>query len=209
MSIYSLYRKRHKKTGLLYLGYTTREPYSYPGSGIYWTDHLAEHGDDVETTILLETTEHSEVAERGLYYSVLWDVVNARDSNGKKIWANLKPETGQGGAMSEESLDKMMSHPRPYDKRVSCLVCRCEVGYPNFIRSHGDNCGTLKGTSAGKKNGRYDSTVHTFYNHESGEVFVGTQYDLYTTRGLRKAGVTAIIKTPGAVRQGWSTVPRA
>lgn len=54
MTIY-LYKKTHKDTGLKYLGKTiAKDPYSYLGSGVYWTRHLESHGNNVETEILRE-----------------------------------------------------------------------------------------------------------------------------------------------------------
>lgn len=97
---------------------------------------------------------------------------------------------------------------RPYDARVSCLVCRVEVGFPNFVRSHGDKCGTLSGTCSGSDNSRYDQTPRTFYNHDTGEVFIGTRYDLYSCKGLNKSGIGDIINNPTKVSQGWSLTPR-
>lgn len=108
MTIY-LYVKTHRKTGLKYLGKTNaKDPHKYPGSGVYWSSHLAKHGNDVATEILRECTTNEEVKEYGIYYSGLWDVVGAVDDSGKKIWANLKPEEGAGGAFkpSQESIAK-------------------------------------------------------------------------------------------------------
>jgi len=58
-----LYKKTHNKTGLKYLGKTQQDPYKYKGSGTYWTRHLAIHGNDVSTEILLETEDPT------LYYT--------------------------------------------------------------------------------------------------------------------------------------------
>jgi hypothetical protein len=74
MTIY-LYKKTHNKTGLMYLGKTTRNPYKYKGSGDYWIPHINKHGYDVTTEILRECQTNEEVKE----------------------WANLKPEEGTGG----------------------------------------------------------------------------------------------------------------
>jgi len=94
MSIYTLYIKTHRKTGLKYLGITKKKNVlKYPGSGIRWSNHLAEHGDDCDTTILLKTPSLSELATAGNYYSQLWNIVK------DKCWANLKPETGYGGSI--------------------------------------------------------------------------------------------------------------
>jgi transposase len=96
MTIY-LYIKTHNKTGLKYLGKTnSKDPYKYKGSGYYWKDHIKKHGYDVTTEILRECSSNEEVKEWGLYYSNLWNVVEEKYSNGRKTWANLKPEYGDG-----------------------------------------------------------------------------------------------------------------
>ena len=92
MTIYSLYIKTHNKTGLKYLGYTKQNPNKYKGSGTYWRRHLSVHGNDVSTEILLESESHNEIKTQGLFYSNKWNVVNSEE------WANLKPETGEGGS---------------------------------------------------------------------------------------------------------------
>lgn len=98
MTIY-LYKKTHNKTGLMYLGKTIRmDPHVYQGSGDIWKPHIKKHGYDVTTEILRECETTEELKEWGLYYSNLWNVVNERDENGNKTWANLKPEEGDGGA---------------------------------------------------------------------------------------------------------------
>lgn len=86
--------KTHQVTGLKYLGKTTGDPYKYKGSGLRWTRHLAKHGNDVSTLILFESDNLEEIKTKGQYYSELWDVVN--DQN----FANMRPETGDGGDTS-------------------------------------------------------------------------------------------------------------
>ena len=106
MTIY-LYKKTHNKTGLKYLGKTNnRYPNTYRGSGHYWKRHIAVHGYDVTTEILLETDDPEKIKEMGLYYSDLWDIVNERDENGKKTWANERPEMGDGGAQTREIIKR-------------------------------------------------------------------------------------------------------
>ena len=91
MTIY-LYVKTHNKTGLRYLGKTiSKDPHLYPGSGLYWTRHLKEHGFDYTTEILKECQTSKELKEWGIYYSQLWNIVDSDQ------WANLKPEDGDGG----------------------------------------------------------------------------------------------------------------
>jgi len=101
MNIYYLYVKTHNKTGLRYLGQTSKQdPYTYPGSGKDWLPHLVEHGFDFTTTILKECKSKQELNEFGRYYSTLWDVANSPD------WANRIPETG-GGSCSPETAKKI------------------------------------------------------------------------------------------------------
>jgi len=105
MNIY-LYVKTHTITGLKYLGKTnSKDPHKYPGSGTYWVRHLKKHGYNYTTDILKECTSKEEVAEFGLYYSELWNVVESNE------WANLKPESGNGGSFKQttESIAKMLT----------------------------------------------------------------------------------------------------
>lgn len=98
MIIYTLYVKVHRKTGFRYLGQTKRDPYVYLGSGTDWVAHLKEHGNDIETTILLQTPSKEERNHWGIHYSNLWKVVSAVDDFGNRIWANRIPESGAGCA---------------------------------------------------------------------------------------------------------------
>jgi len=106
---YYLYKKTHRTTGLQYLGKTIQNPFKYKGSGKHWGYHIKKHGYDVDTEILLETTNETELISAGLYYSALWNVVKSKE------WANLKPEAGDGGGMPEASrkqfAEKMKGHP--------------------------------------------------------------------------------------------------
>ena len=99
---YYLYHKQHNVTGLNYLGKTIRsDPHKYPGSGVYWSRHLAKHGNDVTTIILKECETEEELIKWGLYYSKLWNVVE------DKNWANLTEEAGPGGTWSDEAKQKL------------------------------------------------------------------------------------------------------
>lgn len=97
MPIY-LYVKTHNKTGLKYLGKTSQpNPFAYKGSGKYWRLHLKKHGNDVSTEILFESNDNDEIKRVGLYYSHLWNIVDSND------WANLKPESGDGGGFGAQN----------------------------------------------------------------------------------------------------------
>ncbi len=100
MTIYYLYVKTHNQTGLNYLGKTVQDPFKYKGSGVYWRNHLKKHGEDVTTEILGRFNSIEELAERGLYYSKLFDVVESDQ------WANFIPEAG-GMCHTEETRRKI------------------------------------------------------------------------------------------------------
>lgn len=90
-----LYIKTHKITGLKYLGKTTQDPLKYKGSGEYWELHLNKHGKEHDTEIIMECQTNEEVKKWGLYYSELYNVVESNE------WANLRPESGDGGDTSQ------------------------------------------------------------------------------------------------------------
>jgi len=86
-----LYLKTHNKTGLQYFGMTKQDPYKYMGSGKRWRNHLSKHGNDVSTEIIFESENKEEIAEAGIIYSKIWDIVESDK------FANLKIEEGDGG----------------------------------------------------------------------------------------------------------------
>lgn len=118
MTIY-LYVKTHNKTGLKYLGKTKQNPTKYKGSGKRWKNHIKVHGNDVTTKILLATEDEVEIRETGLFFSKIWNVVESQD------WANLKPETGDGGACYWEG---MYDHLQKISSRGG--FTRASKGYP-------------------------------------------------------------------------------
>lgn len=89
--MYSLYVKTHKETGLKYLGFTSKDPFNYIGSGLYWRRHLKKYGCSIDTEVIFESDNMSAIKELGRYYSNLWNIVDSQE------WANLKPEDGVGG----------------------------------------------------------------------------------------------------------------
>lgn len=90
-----IYLKTHNITGLMYLGKTKQDPYTYRGSGIRWLNHLRKHGNDVTTEILFSSDDPTQVKEKGLEYSTKWDIV--KNCN----FANLVEESGSGGDTSK------------------------------------------------------------------------------------------------------------
>jgi hypothetical protein len=94
--------KTHNITGLKYLCQTKQNPFTYNGSGTDWKPHLKQYGTTHSTEILFESQSKEEVGKWGRYYSTYYNIVNAQDDFGNKIWANRIPETGGGGDFSEE-----------------------------------------------------------------------------------------------------------
>ena len=106
-TLYHLYVKTHRVTGLKYLGYTKRkDPVKYRGSGTRWTNHIKKHGYHCDTEILLSTTNHDDIVTEGQRYSVLWNIVESDN------WANLKVEMGEGGATTPEIVAKALETKR-------------------------------------------------------------------------------------------------
>lgn len=89
-----LYVKTHIYTGLRYLGKTTRDPFVYKGSGVYWKKHIKKHGYYCKTEILLATESQKEIRDTGIFFSRMWNVVESSE------WANLTEERGDGGDLS-------------------------------------------------------------------------------------------------------------
>ena len=81
--------------GLKYLGKTIKDPFKYRGSGLVWLNHIKKHkvlAKDIITEILFISNNNDEIKEKGLFYSELFNIVESKE------WANLKPETGEGGS---------------------------------------------------------------------------------------------------------------
>ena len=155
MTIYYLYVKTHRITGLKYLGQTKHDPHNYKGSGTDWKQHIATHGNNVITEILLETTSKEERNVWGRYYSKLWNIVHGQDDFGNKIWANKIPETGGGGI--DGSINKGNI---PWNKgKTDCIKQTIES---NTARST-----TLKGRPSPNK-GNYGS-LNPFYGRKHTE----------------------------------------
>lgn len=87
-----LYVKRHKSTGLMYFGKTTRDPYKYSGSGKYWLRHLKAHGYDIETLFAKSFDCPAQLAEFAEKFSSEHMIVQS------EVWANLRDENGFDGA---------------------------------------------------------------------------------------------------------------
>lgn len=103
-----LYVKTSPK-GLKYLGVTTKNPFSYKGSGVYWRKHLKCYkfnSRDIKTEIIFSSINRDEIKEKGLYFSKLWNIIESDE------WANLCYEAGEfsslGHKMPEYHKEKLL-----------------------------------------------------------------------------------------------------
>jgi hypothetical protein len=90
MTIY-LYAKQHNQTGLRYFGKTTRDPYKYQGSGLYWKRHLKKYGKDITTTWVHGYETEEQASEEAIFFSIVYKIVESDE------WANMKIENGKDG----------------------------------------------------------------------------------------------------------------
>lgn len=220
MIIYSLYIKTHNKTGLMYLGYTSKtDVHSYTGSGYYWLDHCKKHGFDYKTEILCTCINKEEVKKIGLYYSKLWNIVYAKDNSGKKIWANLKEEAGDGNTSEdaksfwtdERRQSQSMRTTKKNKKRWENKEFREKMSDravewskklwqdPNYkdIQSKTSSA-RVKGTN----HPLFDHTIYHFV-HETGCEEHCTRYHLYKKYGLHKDSITKLVKNIQSSCKGW------
>lgn len=140
MTIYTLYIKTHKKTGLKYLGQTTQNPFTYQGSGTRWLHHINKHGYDVDTDILLETTDKEELSNTGIYYSELWNVVRSND------WANIMIENASGGDTLTHNPNREQICEKISIAATHNTAKRIEEGTHNFITNNPTRDRVLDGT---------------------------------------------------------------
>lgn len=161
---YYLYIKTHNKTGLKYLGKTVQDPHTYKGSGKVWRHHLRKHGNDVTTEVVGTYDSNEELAIAGLSLSKELNVVESNE------WANLKEESGDGGAgpynlESNRRVAALGGYARK--DRTAWNKGKSTPRTPESIEKQ-------RKTITGKKRGPYKN-----YNHEASScpvVFRGKEY---------------------------------
>ena len=221
MSIYYLYKKTHRKTGLQYLGQTKKNPFKYEGSGVDWTTHIAEHGYDVDTEILLETADKEKMKELGRHYSNLWNIV--KDTT----WANRIPETGGGpggvtGRNRGEEFSKKCVINNTGKNNPAYGTIWINNGFNNkkILKTDMIPPGWKKGryfneklqktfvsrSKIGKNNPRYDTTLYIFKNDQTGEEYNMTSYDFSEKLELRRKVIRAVAQGKRESYKGWRIV---
>ena len=157
MAIYLLI-KEHARTGLKYLCKHVASSFSkcenYKGSGVYWTKHLKQHGNDVKTTCLFVTEDEKQFRKVAKKYSLSFDVVNSKE------WANLCDEEGQGGntvvdkKVHSEKTKQALHKPEVREKHLKHLDKHIKIIQPlAVIAAKEKMTGVLK-TEEHKKNMR-------------------------------------------------------
>lgn len=101
-----LYIKQCSHCELLYFGRTTSDPYTYPGSGVYWRRHLAKHRAEAVTLKVRSFRSQERCSAAALRFSKRYSIVEARTSDGKKVWANQIAENGRDGGSIAGTLSK-------------------------------------------------------------------------------------------------------
>lgn len=210
--------KTHNITGLKYLCKTSKKEYhKYTGSGHYWKDHLRLHGKNFTTELLKECTTNEEVRIWGQYYSTLWDVVNAKNADGKKIWANLVPEEGQG--VLSETNKIIQNRPEVKAKNIAA-VKEFYRNNPQVKEAHRkaaleNNPMNKEGVRekhkkamlkfTGKQNKSTDLRLHKF-RHENGTEEYCTQNDLKKKYNLKSCGISHLVNGHKTKAYGWITI---
>jgi hypothetical protein len=185
MPIY-IYVKKHRTTGLKYLGKTQQDPHKYRGSGTYWKNHISKHGYDVETEIICECQTESEVKERGLYYSSLWNIVESNE------WANLKEENGDG--FGSEQVKKQWDDPE--FRKINSERSKKLWDDPGYRQS-------MKEKNSGKNNPNYDYTVYHFV-HKTGIEEICTRYELSKKYSyITKSNIDKVARGVRKSHKGW------
>lgn len=105
-----LYHKRHVRTGLNYFGKTTRDPYKYNGSGIYWKKHLKKHGIEVETVEVWAFADINECKNFAIEFSIKHHIVESKD------WANFVIENGVDGQSPGFKNPKLSEYNKVHNK---------------------------------------------------------------------------------------------
>ena len=225
MCIYTLYIKTHKLTGLKYLGQTKQNPFIYSGSGVDWVAHLLAYGEYIDTEILFQSTNIEERNHWGRYYSKYFNVVNAVDDYGNKIWANRIPETGggPGGILGrgrgDEFKQKMLIQNKGENNPMFGTIwinngnenkkIRGDIP-PGWIRGRlitGEYAKKFnKRSQSGVNNSRFNKTVYCFENTESLERIHSTSYEFAIKYGISTTGIRGLIKKNKTSHNGWRII---
>ena len=219
--------KTHQKTGLKYLCTTTKNPFTYNGSGIDWCNHLRKYGYEHNTEIVMECANQTELYYWGSYYSKLWNVVKGQDDYGNKIWANRIPETGGGGGvcgsnnpmknpiiaakisgekhhMKKESSRNRMSINNP----MHCAKTKKKLS--TTLIAKGDSHQSKTPNSIAKRSGlthyTYTDTIYCWQNVITHEIIYLTRRDFMLKVNGNKSHISSLLNGTANSHRGWKLV---
>lgn len=127
-----LYIKRHRKTGLKYLGKTSdqrKNPYKYLGSGRHWTNHLKIHGKEIDTVWCQLFTDKNLCVETALFLSDFYKVVVSKE------WANEKPENGLDGGFNGYNQGMTGKKQKEASKKLMSIA-KAGSNNPNYGKTY-------------------------------------------------------------------------
>jgi hypothetical protein len=128
MATVYLYVKQHSITGLKYFGKTTKDPYTYMGSGKYWLRHIEKHGrDHVITTDVWSFEDQQECSEFANSFSYVNQIVEST------IWANLAPENGTDGGYRPNNYLKLFNAD-PKTEAIKAKISNTLLGNKNACK---------------------------------------------------------------------------
>jgi hypothetical protein len=141
-----LYIKQHSVTGLKYFGKTTKDPYTYNGSGKHWSRHIKKHGKEHIVTLWVSELFHdTSIVDQALQLSEENNVVESKD------WANMEPENGLNGWVpgrkhTDEALVKMRGRTHTDEAKAKISIAntgkklssetRIKIGIASTGRTH-------------------------------------------------------------------------
>ena len=151
-----LYIKQHSITKKKYFGKTTRDPYTYNGSGPYWLKHIKKHGKEHIVTLWVSELYHdTSIVEVALKFSSDNDIVNSKE------WGNLKPENGlDGGSVKHtEKAKAKMRKPKSEKHKANMRKPKSKEHKVKLRRPRGPHSEEQKAKQSvnmtGKKRGQY------------------------------------------------------
>jgi len=152
-----LYVKRHKITGLQYFGKTVKSnPYSYFGSGTYWTSHINKHGKEYVETVWVQLFEDKlELMSFAETFSSMFEIVKSPK------WANLCPENGTDGGYRPNNYFKIFNKEKKSEK-IRQSISNSLKGTAN--RSQPILVNNLNFASMKKASIYFNVTEQTIYN---------------------------------------------
>lgn len=208
MTIYYLYVKTHKITGLKYLGKTLSDPFKYIGSGKYWRRHLKIHGIECDTEIIKECSSNEEIKKWGTYYSDIWNIVESSE------WANLKPEEGDGGSVFGK--DHYLYDKTIYSFRNLITYEIVNMTQNEFCKKYKLSKGNICMLLQGKRN-HVDNWViadsdyklpikYTFVHIKTQKIVEMTAREFIKTYTLTPNNVYKMIRNMSGTVKGWKVV---